>query len=146
MSLPQQKKCRKKIIFPNASIKHCHINLIYINLYVKVYNIFTLKIDIQSSYITRVVSKLHSIMENGDCRKYSKNLFKKLESTYKSLYYIVFLEICKSFEQLTKSSVSKKKICIGHPSKEFTEECRSSVKDMDAAIYFYGNTVRNFFI
>ena len=128
MSLPQQKKCRKKIIFPNASIKHCHINLIYINLYVKVYNIFTLKIDIQSSNITRVVSKLHSIMENGDCRKYSKNLFKKLESTYKSLYYIVFLEICKSFEQLTKSSVSQKKFALGTPLKNSRKNAEAVLK------------------
>ena len=70
---------------------------------------------------------------NGDeeCRKYSKNLFKKSESIYKSFYHIVFLEICQSFGLLPKGLVSKKSFCIGHPSKEFTEEWRSSVKDMD---------------
>ena len=44
-----------------------------------------------------VIPKLHSIMENEECRKYSRNLFKKSESIYKSFYHIVFLEIFKSF-------------------------------------------------
>ena len=43
----------------------------------------------------------------------------------------MFLEICQSFGLLPKGLVSKKSFCIGHPSKEFTEEWRSSVKDMD---------------
>ena len=82
-------------------------------------------------YIYSVISKLHSIMGDEECRKYSKNLFKKSESICKSFYHIVFLEICQSFGLLPKGLVSKKSFCIGHPSKEFTEEWRSSVKDMD---------------
>ena len=70
-------------------------------------------------------------MGDEDCRKYSKNLFKKSESIYKSFYHIVFLEICQSFGLLPKGLVSKKSFCTGHPSKEFTEEWRSSAKDMD---------------
>ena len=69
-------------------------------------------------------------MENEECRKYCRNLFKKSESIYKSFYHIVFLEICKSFGLLPKSLVSKKRICIVHPSKQFMEEWRSNVKDM----------------
>ena len=71
------------------------------------------------------------MMQNEECRKYSKNLFKKSESIYKSFYHIVFLEICKSFGLLPRGLVSKKRFCAGHPSKEFAEEWRSSVKDMD---------------
>ena len=88
-------------------------------------------------------------MENEECKKYSKNLFKKLESIYKSFHHIVFLEICKSFGLLPKGLVSKKSFCIRHPSKEFTEEWQSNIKVMDnkcASIYFYRNTVRNFFL
>ena len=44
----------------------------------------------------------------------------------------MFLEICQSFGLLPKGLVSKKSFCIGHPSKEFTEEWLSSVKDMDS--------------
>ena len=36
----------------------------------------------------------------------------------------MFLEICQSFGLLPKGLVSKKSFCIGHPSKEFTEEWR----------------------
>ena len=43
----------------------------------------------------------------------------------------MFLEIYQSFGLLPKGLVSKKSFCIGHPSKEFTEEWRSSVKYMD---------------
>ena len=70
-------------------------------------------------------------MGDEECRKDSKNLFKKSESIYKSFYHIVFLEICQSFGLLPKGLVSKKGFCIEHPSKEFTEEWRSSIKDMD---------------
>ena len=70
-------------------------------------------------------------MENEECGKYSKNLFKKSESIYKSFYHIMFLENCKSFGLLPKGLVSKKGFCIGHPSKEFTEEWQRSVEDMD---------------
>ena len=70
-------------------------------------------------------------MENEECRKYSNNLFKKSESIYKSFYHIVFLEMRKSFELLPKGFVSENSFCFGHPSKEFTEEWRSNVKDID---------------
>ena len=70
-------------------------------------------------------------MENEECKKYSKNLFKKSESIYKSFYHIMFLEICKSFGLLPEGLVSKKSFCIGHPSKEFSEEWQRSVEDMD---------------
>ena len=70
-------------------------------------------------------------METEECRKYSKNLFKKSESIYKSFYQIVFLEICKLFGLLPKGLVSKKTFCIVHHSKEFTEEWRSTVKEID---------------
>ena len=48
-----------------------------------------------------------------------------------TFYHIVFLEICQSLGLLPKGLVLKKSFCIGHPSKEFAEEWRSSVKDMD---------------
>ena len=85
--------------------------------------------------LSSVISKLHSRMENEKCRKYRKNLFKKSESMYKSFYHIVFLEICQSFGLLPKGLVPKKSFCIGHPSREFTEEWQSSVKDMDNKCY-----------
>ena len=66
-----------------------------------------------------------------ECKKYSKKLFKKSESIYKLFSHIVFLEICKSFGMLPKRLVSNKSFCIGHPSQQFTEEWRNSVKDMD---------------
>ena len=74
-----------------------------------------------------VVSKLHSIMENEETRKYSH----QSESIYKLFYHIVFLEIWKLFELLPKGLVLKKSFSIGNPSEQFTEKCRSSVKDMD---------------
>ena len=60
---------------------------------------------------------------------------------------MMFLKICQSFVLLPKDSVSEKSFYIGHLSKEFREEWQSSVKDVDnnAAIYFYRNTLRNFF-
>ena len=80
-------------------------------------------------------------MKNDECTMYSKTLFKKSESTSKSFYHILFLEICQLFGLLPKSLVSKNSFCIGHHSKEFPEEGQSSVKDMEvnAAIYFYRN-------
>ena len=63
-------------------------------------------------------------MENGECRKYIKNLFKKSESMYKSFYHIVFLETCQSFGLLPKGLVSKKSFCIGHPFKDMDNKCR----------------------
>ena len=70
-------------------------------------------------------------MKNEECRKYSKNVFQKSKSIYKSFYHIVFLGIFKSFGLLSNGLVSKESFCIGHPSKEFMEEWRSSVEDMD---------------
>ena len=70
-------------------------------------------------------------MENEECKKYCKNLFKKSESIYKSFYHIVFLEICKSFGLLSKGLVSKKSFRIGDPSEDFMEEWQRSVEDMD---------------
>ena len=115
--------------------------------------------DIQSLYITAsylnysVTSKLHSIMENEECRKYSKNVFKKSESKYKSLYHIelsCFWKSVNRFGCYRRGSFRKKVKCfpLGTPLKNsrMNDEAVLKIWTINAAIYSYRNTVRNFFL
>ena len=44
--------------------------------------------------------------------------YKKSEQRYKSFYHIVFLEICKSFQQMLKGLEAKKKYYVGGDARK----------------------------
>ena len=51
--------------------------------------------------------------------------------TFKTFFHIVFLEICRSFELLTKGLSRKKILCFGKPLEEFTKELKNGIDKLD---------------
>ena len=61
-----------------------------------------------------------------------KVCYKKSEQINKSLYHIVFLEICKSFQLMPKGFKAKKKCCVGGTSKDFEEKWDANLQDIES--------------
>ena len=66
---------------------------------------------------------------NKECDNYMKEMFRTCENAYKLFYYIVFLEICKSYKIVPKGLYVKKDYCIGSPSTEFCNNWRKEKLD-----------------
>ena len=51
--------------------------------------------------------------------KLSQQIYNVLEKSYKTLYHVVFLEVCKSYGITPTGFNIKKTQCVGNPSKNF---------------------------
>ena len=62
---------------------------------------------------------------------YKKTCFKNSERIFKNFFYIVSLEICKSFELLPKGLSTKKRFCFGKSSEELEKEWKNGIDELD---------------
>ena len=65
------------------------------------------------------------------CNNYVKVCFKKAELIYKRFYHIVFLEICKSFNLISKGLEVKKSFCLGGTSENFEKKWDANLREME---------------
>ena len=71
------------------------------------------------------------IMMDEECNHYVKVCFKKAELTDKRFYHIVFLEICKSFNLMSKGLEAKKRFCVRGTSENFEKKWDTNLGEME---------------
>ena len=66
-----------------------------------------------------------------ECKHHVKGCFKKAELIYKRFYHIIFLEICKSFNSISKGLEAKTRYCVGGTSENFEKKWDTSLREIE---------------
>ena len=63
-----------------------------------------------------------------DQKSTSQQLFNLAEDVYKSFYYVIFLEVCKSYQNVPNGFYVEKEPCIGNPSQKFLDAWKNQLE------------------
>ena len=63
-----------------------------------------------------------------DQKSTSEHLFNLAEDIYQSLYHVIFLEVCKSYQFVSNGFYVEKEPCTGNPSKKFLDEWKNQLE------------------